>query len=462
MPYLVRTLSPLFACLLLAGCAQTASVERPNITLSQPWNNAISGQTLQANWWQDFNSATLNDLISTALSNSPDVLIAAQRIMQAEAQVQSANGSLFPSLNLGAGSDKSWQGNGAQSSSSRAGSSANLGISYELDLWGKLKAERQAAAAGLAISEYDLASAQLTLTTGVANAWFQLLTLEERVRINEENLNIAEQNLTIVEAKYKYGAAALSDVYRQRGVVNNQAASLLPLREQRRQTESALAILLGQVPQGYQVAAEPLANITLPKISAGLPSELLSRRPDLAAAEAQLQAAEANVSAARAALLPSVQLTGSGGLASSALLSLANPTHTLGLGANLAQTLFDGGRKRSQVNISEARQRELVEQYRKAILLALKETEDALGNLNLSQQQLAQQSQIVNDAQLTLAISDKRYKAGADELLSLLDAQRTLFSAQEQQANLRQSQLSATLDVIKALGGGWNMPSGPL
>ncbi|ART82776.1 hypothetical protein CBP31_09175 [Oceanisphaera profunda] len=460
MPHLSRhsswALSPLFCALLLAGCASTDTSDRPDIVykMASQWSTSTptsnQNQALHQAWWLDFNSPVLTDLITTALSANPDVLIAAERIMQAEAQVQGANASLFPSLNLGAGSDKSWQQHGSQESSR-----ANLGISYELDLWGKLSAQRQAAAAGLAISEYDLASAQLMLTTGVANAWVQLLTLDERIRINEKNLATAESNFAIVEAKYKYGAATLSDFYRQRGAVASQQASLLPLREQRRQTESALAILLGRAPQDYHLASQPLAELALPRLAPGLPSELLTRRPDLAAAEAQLQAADANVSAARAALLPSVQLTGSGGLASQALLSLANPVNTLGLGASLSQILFDGGRLRSQVKISEARQRELVLNYQKAILQALKETEDALGNLALSQAQIAQQQRIVDDAQHTLDLTDIRYRAGADELLLLLDAQRTLFSADEQLVNLRQSQFSATLDLIKALGGGW-------
>lgn len=455
--------SSLFCSLLLAGCTSTSTSERPTIVykMASQWNTpdptSSEGHALHQAWWLDFNSPTLTDLITTALSSNPDVLIAAERIAQAEAQVQGANASLFPSLNLGAGSNKSWQQNG-----SNEGSSANLGISYELDLWGKLSSQRQAAAAGLAISEYDLASAQLMLTTGVANAWVQLLTLDERIRINEKNLATAESNFAIVEAKYKYGAATLSDFYRQRGAVTSQQATLLPLREQRRQTESALAILLGRAPQDYHLVSQPLSELALPHLAPGLPSELLTRRPDLAAAEAQLQAADANVSAARAALLPSVQLTGSGGLASQALLSLANPVHTLGLGASLSQTLFDGGRLRSQVKISEAQQRALVLTYQKAILQALKETEDALGNLSLSQARIAQQQRIVDDAQRTLALTDIRYRAGADELILLLDAQRTLFSADEQLVSLQQSQFSATLDLIKALGGGWSQPSGQL
>ena len=163
------------------------------------------------------------------------------------------------------------------------------------------------------------------------------------------------------------------------------------------------------------------------------------------------------MAAARAALLPSIQLSGSGGLASQALLSLTDPSHSLALGANLSQVLFDGGRKKSQVRLSEAQQQELALQYQKTILTALQETEDALGNLALSQQQLDKQQEVVADAERALAIIDSRYRAGGEELLALLEAQRTLFSAQEQEVNLQQSQFIASLDLIKALGGGWSL-----
>ena len=446
-------LSPLLFSLVLMGCTHAPIANPPPLALTAAWDHSSTGEALAPAWWEGFNSPTLTTLINEALVHSPDVLIAAQRIAQAEAQVQAAGASLFPSLNLGGGSDKRWQ----QGGSPRESSTASLSLSYEVDLWGKLSAERQAAAAGLAISEFDLATAQLTLTTGVARAWFELLTLEERIKINKENIDIAQRNLAIVAAKYRYGAVGVSDVYRQRSLVNSQQASLLPLQEQARQTKSALAILLGRVPQGYQLAAEPLAALSRLAINAGLPSELLQRRPDVAAAEMRLQAATANVAAARAALLPSIQLSGSGGLASQALLSLTDPSHTLALGANLSQVLFDGGRKKSQVRLSEAQQQELALQYRKTILTALQETEDALGNLALSQQQLDKQQEVVADAERALAIIDSRYRAGGEELLALLEAQRTLFSAQEQEVNLQQSQFIASLDLIKALGGGWSL-----
>ncbi|PSJ43842.1 hypothetical protein C7H85_16040 [Zobellella endophytica] len=443
----------LFALLLpltLAGCAQTTPPERPELALAGQWNTPAGTDEVGPGWWRDFGSPTLDRLIEEALTASPDLRIAAERIRQAEAQVQSAGASLFPALALSGGSDRSWSDNGAGESSR-----ASLGISYELDLWGRLGAERRAADAGLAVSRHDLDTARLTLTSGVASAWFQLLALDERIRINEANLAIARDNLAIVEAKYRNGAAVVSDVHRQRTAVLSQEATLLPLREQLRQTESALAILLGRPPQGYRLAPEALARLSVPEPAAGLPSELLGRRPDLAAAEAQLTAAEANVAAARAALLPSVQLSGSGGLASSALLSLADPGHSLSLAAALSQTLFDGGRLRSQVALNEARRRELVENYRKAILTALKEVEDALGNLVLTREQEVQQRLIVTEARETLRLTEIRYREGAEELLSLLDAQRTLFGAEEQLAILRQGRLDASLDLVKALGGGW-------
>ncbi|MBA4742339.1 MAG: TolC family protein, partial [Azoarcus sp.] len=185
------------------------------------------------------------------------------------------------------------------------------------------------------------------------------------------------------------------------------------------------------------------------------PSELLTRRPDIAAAEARLAAADADVAAARAALLPSVQLTGSGGLASAALLSLADPTRSVSLAAGLAQTLFDGGRLRAQVGLARSRQRELVETYRQAVLTSLKEVEDALGNAERAREQEAVQREIRDEAERTLRLSELRYREGADELTTVLDAQRTLFQAEDQLAQQRLARLGAAVDLYKALGGGW-------
>ncbi|UZD65622.1 TolC family protein [Marinobacter sp. AN1] len=196
-------------------------------------------------------------------------------------------------------------------------------------------------------------------------------------------------------------------------------------------------------------------DLTLPAVDAGIPSDLLTRRPDLAIAEAQLQAADANLAQARAAWLPSVSLGLNAGASTANLASLANPVETLGWSITLAQNLFDGGTRDAQTAISESRRRALAEDYRGAILAALQETDDALDRLQTSQRREALQRTVSERAERTLELTDLRYRAGSDELLTLLDAQRTLFQTRDQLVQLRLARLQATVDLYKAIGGGW-------
>lgn len=464
-PSSVRRAAPVLATLVMAACLAACSTPGPatRVALEMPpaWSEpAVGTGALQADWWRSFQSDELVQLVDQALAGSPDLAVAAERVRQAEISVRSAGASLFPSVSLGGstGSRRTDPGAGAGFSSSES-SSLSLGVSYEIDLWGRLAAGVRGAEASLVGSRFDLDSARLSLTAAVADAYFQVLALRVRLDIARSNLALAERLLGIVEARYRNGAASSLDLSRQRTTVLSQRAALLPLQVQERQTLSALAVLLGHVPQGFGVIATGLDGLDVPEVQAGLPSQLLTRRPDLASAEAQLAGADADVDAARAALLPGIQLSGSAGLASTALLSLANPSVSLGLTAAIAQTIFDGGRLRGQVELSESQRRQLVETYRKAVLTALKEVEDALGNAARSRDQEAAQRTIRDEAQRALGLAELRYREGADDLATLLDAQRTLFSAQDQLAQLRLSRLTAALDLFKALGGGWQRPA---
>ena len=235
----------------------------------------------------------------------------------------------------------------------------------------------------------------------------------------------------------------------------NQRKAIEPLEVQLRQTRSALAILLGRNPQDGIAGDERLEALQVPGIDVGLPSELLLRRPDLAASEARLAAAAANVAAARAALLPGIDLAAGAGVGSAALLSLADTTRTLSLSASVVQKIFDGGRLRAEVEVQRSRQRELLEAHRRAILVALKEVEDALADGLRDANQEAAQREILAEARRSLRLAELRYREGADGLLTVLDAQRTLFSAQDQLAQLRLARLGDAVNLYKALGGGW-------
>jgi NodT family efflux transporter outer membrane factor (OMF) lipoprotein len=434
---------------------------KPNVSAPAGWNEsgAATGTAVSADWWSTFGSAELRALVDDALAGSPDLAIATERVRQAEAQVRVAGASLFPTIDLGAGSSaRNTSSNGA--SSTAKATSATLSASYELDLWGRNRAGVRSAESSLQATAYDRDTARLTLIAGVATSYFEILSLRSRLTIARDNLAIAERVRDLVAARVRNGAASALDFSRQETAVLSQRASLLPLEQQERQTLAALAVLVGRVPEGFDVKATGVADLAVPAINPGLPAELLVRRPDLASAEAQLTAANADLAAARAALLPSIQLTASAGTASAALLSLASGgTSTIGLALSLLQPIFDGGRLRGQKSIAESRERELVEAYRRTILAAFKDVEDALVAASRQAQQESVQQQVQVQAREALRLAEIRYKEGVDDLLSVLDAQRTLFNAQDQLAQLRRNRLEAAVSLYKALGGGWNAAS---
>ena len=448
----------------LAGCAVTEPKTRVQIDMPQAYTEAsapiASGASsqLSADWWTSFGSPQLASLIDQALAGSSDIRIAAERITQAELALRQANASLLPSIGLGAGQSFSRSDSPGTDASTRRGTSLSVSMNYEIDLWGRIAAGIQAQQQSVNISRFDADTVRLTLTTGVAATYFQLLATRERLDIGRESLATAERVLKVVDARYRNGVATQLDLSQQTTAVLNVRAALIPLEVAERQTVSALALLIGRVPQGFGVAEDNFEELRVPAVGVGLPSELLTRRPDLAAAEAQLAAADANVAAARAALLPSISLSTSAGLATGALLSLADPTHAISIGLSLAQTLFDGGQRRAQVGIEQSQRRILVETYANAVRTSLKEVDDALGNADRGARLEDAQRQTVEQAQRSLRLAEVRYREGAGDLLAVLDAQRSLFSAQDQLAQARLDRLTASIDLFKALGGGWMAP----
>ena len=433
----------------LLGCATTSPVLEPRVAPPATYSEAATPDAAQlsGDWWKTFNSAELQALVEEALAGSPDLAIAGERVRQAEAQVRAAGASLFPSLDLGFGTRK------ARDSES---SSTTLSASYEVDLWGRNAAGVRGAQAALRATAFDREAARLTLLGGVATAYFEVLSLRGRLAVSRENLGISERVLRVVEVRARNGAVSPLDVARQQATVLSQRAGLLSLEQLERQTLAALAVLVGRLPEGFEVHAAALDALAVPSISPGLPAELLVRRPVLASAEASLAAANADLSAARAALLPSIQLTGSAGVASGALLAfLGGPSTGVALAASVLQPIFDGGRLKSQVAIAASRERELVEGYRKAILAAFADVESALAAAGRLAQREALQVQVQERAREALRLAEVRYREGADDLLSVLDAQRTLFDAQDQLALTRLDRLEASVALFRALGGGW-------
>jgi len=466
----MKTPALICTALLVTSCSFVEPAARPDIALSEQWLEATSatGAAIpSAEWWRSFGSPRLDTLIDSAFEGNPDLRMQGERVIQAELALRVANASLFPSLNLSGGSGWKREDPGSRSSDvviDKNSTSLSLAASYEIDLWGRVSASIASGKASLAASHYDYEGARLSLAASVATAWFQYLASMERLEIARENLAIAERVFKVVEARYRNGAVSSLDLSRQTTTVLTQRAQIDPLEVQVRQTRMALDILCGRAPSlSPTESTDTLAKLTIPVIDAGLPSELLLRRPDIAGAEARLAAASANIGAARAELFPRITLSGGGGLATDALLSLASPASVINLSAAVLQTIFDGGRLRAQVETARSRERELVETYRKTILSSLQEVELSLSSAARDTRQEEAQAQILAEADRGLRLAELRYSTGADDLLSVLDAQRTRFAVQDQLAQLRLARLTGAVNLYKALGGGWRQtsPSSP-
>ncbi|MFN3987874.1 MAG: efflux transporter outer membrane subunit [Rhodocyclaceae bacterium] len=450
------------AALFLAGCATPLTHPGVEVALPTNWAEATAADgealALEAEWWRRFDSGELETLIDLALTASPDLAVATERVVQAELAVRSTGASLFPAVNL----NLATTGREANRSSAAGdSSSAGLAMSYEIDVWGSNLLALQGSRAQLAATRYDYEATRLSLLSGVVNAYTQVLAQRARIAIAQENLAIAERLFGIVEARYRNGAASALDVSRQRATVMSARDALLPLEAQERQNLRALAILTGQLPQGFDIQGVDLYALAVPELAPALPGELLARRPDLAAAEARLASADANIAVARAALFPLKLSVGLGSTLSSGefgLLGLGSPTQVASLSLSLVQAIFDGGRLQAQVATTESARRQLVENYRATVLAALKEVDDALSGVERSRIQEGSQREIRDEYAEALRLSELRYREGSDSLSTLLDAQRSLFSAEDNLLQQRLTRLGATVDLYKALGGGWQRP----
>lgn len=448
----------LLALLALAGCS--SAPEAPQALPAAPiaWNHAVSAAAApDAQWWRAFASAELDALVEQGLADNFDLAAAVARLRQAEASARAAGAPLLPRLdgNLGASREGRPGGDADVAGNLYSG---GLAASYEVDLWGRLSADRQAAEAELAASRFDRDALRLTLSASLGETWLRQVALAERLRLAELNLANAERVLATVQARQVAGSATLLELAQQRGLVAEQRRSREELRQQADDVRSALAVLLGQA-----VPAEPssveLTALVVPSVSAGLPSELLLRRPDLARAEAQLSAADADLRAARAAMLPRLNLS-AGASASAGSLNrvFADPVYSLA--AALTAPIFEGGALAAERDRAAARREELLADYRQSIVAAFADVQMALNAGAGVEAQWQAQQEVQAQAERALQLAERRYRAGAEDLLNLLDAQRTLYAAEDQSAQLRLARLQASVALARALGGGWQAATG--
>ena len=386
----------------LAGCAQTPPPPLPAGDIPPTFEQAGDGKAPlwpAQDWWTGFGNPQLSTLMATARDNNLDIAQAAARLRQADARAKQAGAPLLPSLGLNAGAN-SLYGQAKGTSLHETDWSAALGASYELDFWGKNRDALQSASAARTASAADRAAVGLTVSASVANAFFQLLSLRERMEIARANLQASEETLRLVQRRVDAGYAATSDLTQERANMAAQRAVLPGLAQQELEARNALGILLGRPPEGLVVTGDGLADMSGPIISPGLPSELLARRPDVMAAEANLAAAHADLAAARAAFLPSITLTATGGVAYPALAAavdtLPGTGLAAGIGASLVQSIFDNGKIQGRIDEAKGREEELLAAYRAAAIAAFSDVENALGNIShLAAQESALRDQVV-------------------------------------------------------------------
>lgn len=445
--------------LLLSACTHTASFERPGVAVPARWDEdfgqaSSAGGTAQpsaADWWTRFGSQELEELMREALAANHELAAAAARIEQARAFAHGARSRLSPDVIASLSAARDRAGSDAGSASSSTDRPA-LAVSYELDLWGGTAAAARAAEARLAASQHGREAVHLVLQADVAAAYFQTLALRDRLAIAGKSLESARTLMLLVEVRFENGAASALEIAQQRTVLLGIEAQMPALAHSLRETQSALAVLLGRAPQGFTVRGRSLSDLQLPAVDAGRPAELLERRPDIRAAEASLLGAHADLAAARAALYPHVNFSAS----ATATGWLTGGSSTLAsLAASLAQTLFDGGNLRGQLALSEAARKELIERYAQTWLTSLREAQDSLSAIAAAQSRAELLRQTAQQAREAHRLAQVRYQEGSEDLLALLASQQSLLGAEDAWVQARLATYTTTADLYKALGGGW-------
>ena len=452
----------------LGACATRV----PQVLTPQMVPAAFSGQVSDSQgdwpgreWWTNFGSPELAELMARAKSDNRDLAAAAARVLQARAQVTIQRSVLLPQINGQAQAQRAAV-NGAQTnnSSSPATITNSFGLraaaSYQLDLWGMARADVRSARESLKSARFAQEALALTLTADVANAYFSVLTLRERTEIAKQDIEAINSLLEIIKLRVATGKSSHLDLAQEQAQIEAEEAQLPMLEEQELEARVALAVLLGQPPESFQVAMQSPDSIRSPIVGPGLVSDLLLRRPDIAEAEAKLASAHANLDAARAAFLPQFTLTGDSGYASTTFATLVRgPNFVWSAGAQLLQTIFDGGKLVGQKRLAAAVQAELIASYQGAILNAYADVESALGQVTTSRKSEEHLGREVAAAREAFDISQLQYRQGVVDLLTVLQAQQTFFAAKDQLAQTRLVRLQAIVHLYEALGGGWVEPA---
>jgi NodT family efflux transporter outer membrane factor (OMF) lipoprotein len=418
-------------------------------------------------WWRGFRSRELTDLIEESLTSNFDVAAAVARIVQADAQSRIVGAALLPIFDLNSSATRSassqttsgGNGGGFSGSSPRSNYGLSLSASYEIDFWGKNRAALRSAEELAVASRFDREVIALSTVVSVANAYFLVLVSSDRLKIARNNIEAADRVFKLIQQRFDVGTASQLDLSQQESLLNQQRATVPPLEQVLRQNIATLAVLIGRPPESVRIRVTSMAQLAIPPVTPGLPSDLIGQRPDIREAEAQLAAANANVHNARAQFFPSITLTGEGGYQSAALRTLVRPESVFfNLAAGLVQPVLDGGRIQGNFDFQKGRQDELLQLYRKSIVNGFADVERALIAVQQTARAERLQRNVVTSSRKAFEIAETRLREGTVDLITVLTTQTTLFQAQDALALAQLARLTAVVSLFQALGGGWQKP----
>ncbi|MES2412201.1 MAG: efflux transporter outer membrane subunit [Pseudomonadota bacterium] len=455
-------LAPLAMALVLAGCATPAVVDSSRLP-SAPTafkenanalqNTPATAPQVQGLWWKVFADPVLDGLIDRANGNNNSVQVAAGRLAQARAIAGQVDANRYPQIGIGAGATR--QRNSTTGNVAQTVVSAGANLSYEVDLFGKLSGASNAASLDAASREALLRSTQLLVQADVAQTYLSLRALDTERELVRGTMQAYRNTLRLTEVRFREGDVAELDVARVRSEAASTESEALALDQRRAALEHALAVLVGDVASNFEVAPTAWAA-ALPVIPAGVPSTVLTRRPDISAAQNTMQAAQARVGVAKAAWFPTFSLTANGGYAAPDIKDLFKlSTQAWGVGALLSLPIFDSGRRAAGVQGANAELDIALANYREQVLVAFRDVEDQLSALRLLADQSEAQSRSVDASSRATLLSGSRYRNGFVSQLELLDAQRSELRNRRQALQVKTAQYLATVGLIRALGGGW-------
>ncbi|RAI71925.1 multidrug transporter [Pseudomonas fluorescens] len=432
----------LLGMLMLGGCSMVPPYKQPELPLAQQFNGPTDSQAAQGGqWWREFHSAELDQLIDRGLASNYTLQAAVSRIDEARASAQVAGAAQYPALNLGGNYQRQ---NNYGTTEKR---SVFAEATYEVDFWGKQRAARDSADALANATVFDAQTLRMSLGASIADRYFEVLSLEDRLRLAQSIADDARQVLDLVQVQASQGAVSNLEVEQQRNAMQTFEAAMPPLRQQRDLALYQLAVLVGAQPEGFHLQSDGLKTLQVPQPATGLPMGLLRQRPDIQAAEARLQSANFDVGVARAAFLPNLSLDLLGGVDTLAGGQIWSVIGSLG------QPVFAGGQLKGQLHFDQAHVQELASSYRESIIEALQDVETQLSAARELDKSYALNQSAVDSAREAARLAQVRYRLGSTDFQTLLIVERTQYQAEDTLLQVRLQHLQAAVGLFRAIGG---------